>query len=45
MVSQSVSQKYVFKFHSSRLRKAKWDMTLTIEEARKNDELISLADR
>lgn len=30
--------------HSSRLRKAKWNLTLPIAEARRNDELISLAD-
>lgn len=30
--------------HSSRLRKAKWQLTLPIAEARRNDELISLAD-
>lgn len=30
--------------HSSRLRKAKWNLTLPIAEGRKNDEVISLAD-
>ena len=30
--------------HSSRLRKAKWKLTLPIAEARRNDEVISLAD-
>ena len=37
-------QKYIYKIHSSRLRKEKWNMTLSIAEARKNDEVISLAD-
>lgn len=34
----------MFKLHSSRLRKAKWNLTLPITEARKNDEIIALAD-
>ena len=37
-------QKYIFKLHSSRLRKARWNLTLPIAEARRNDEVISLAD-
>lgn len=41
---QLACQKYIFKLHSSRLRKAKWNLTLPIAEARKNDEVISLAD-
>jgi len=39
-----VCQKYIYKIHSSRLRKEKWRLTLPIEEARRNDEVISLAD-
>lgn len=38
------SQKYIFKIHSARLRKAKWNLTLPLSEARKNDEVISLSD-
>ena len=34
---------FIFKIHSSRLRKNRWQLTLPIEEARKNDEVISLA--
>ena len=34
----------MYKLHSSRLRAAKWNLTLPISEARRNDELISLAD-
>lgn len=34
----------MYKLHSSRLRAAKWNLTLPIAEARRNDELISLAD-
>lgn len=41
---QLVCQKYIYKIHSSRLRKAKWKLTLPIEEARRNDEVISIAD-
>ena len=41
---QLACQKFIFKIHSDRLRKAKWKLTLPLEEARKNDEIISLAD-
>lgn len=44
LAKQLVCQKYIFKLHSSRLRKAKWRLTMPIAEARKNDEVISLAD-
>lgn len=37
-------QKFIYKIHSERLRKAKWNLVLPIEEARRNDEVISLAD-
>nr|DAU94727.1 MAG TPA: RNA dependent RNA polymerase [Caudoviricetes sp.] len=41
---QQVCQKYIYKIHSSRLRKERWSLTLPLEEARRNDEVISLAD-
>lgn len=41
---QLVCQKFIYKIHSSRLRKEGWKLTLPIEEARRNDEVISLAD-
>ena len=41
---QQACQKYIYKIHSSRLRKAGWRLILPIAEARKNDEVISLAD-
>lgn len=41
---QLVCQKYIFKIRSSRLRKERWKLTLPLDEARKNDEIISLAD-
>lgn len=45
LISQQLTcQRYIYKIHSSRLRKEKWKLTLPIEEARRNDEVISLAD-
>lgn len=44
MAKQQVSHKYIFKIHSARLRKARWDLTLSIADARRNDELIALND-
>ena len=41
---QLVCQRYIYKIHSSRLRKERWRLTLPIEEARRNDEVIALAD-
>ncbi|MFD0712289.1 hypothetical protein [Paenibacillus sp. GCM10027626] len=37
-------QRFVFKFHSSRIREAGWQLQLTLEEAIARDELIALAD-
>lgn len=44
MSKQLSCQKFVYKIHSSRLRKEKWKLALPISEARKNEEVISLAD-
>lgn len=41
---QLTCQKFIYKIHSSRLRKEKWKLNLPIDEARRNDEVISLAD-
>ncbi len=41
---QLACQKYVYKIHSSRLRKEGWKLTLPLDEARRNDEVISLAE-
>lgn len=41
---QLVCQKFVYKIRSSRLRKSKWKLELPLDEARRNDEIISLAD-
>lgn len=37
-------QKYILKIHSERLRRSRWKLTLPLSEARKNEEVISLAD-
>ena len=44
MSKQLVGQRFIFKIRSGRLRRAKWSLTLPLAEARKNDEIISLAD-
>lgn len=44
IAKQLVCQKYIYKIHSSRLRKSRWRLTLPIEEARRNDEVIAIAD-
>ena len=44
IAKQLACQKFIYKIHSSRLRKVKWKLTLPIDEARRNDEVISLAD-
>ena len=40
---QMEQQRFIFKIHSTRLEKAKWNLTLPVGEARNNDEVISLA--
>lgn len=44
MAKQLSSQKFILKIHTKRLRKLKWRMSLALEEAKKNKEVISLAD-
>lgn len=44
LAKQLTCQRYIYKLHSSRLRKARWQLTLPIAEARRNDEIIALAD-
>ena len=41
---QLACQKFIYKIHSSRLRAERWKLTLPIDEARRNEEVISLAD-
>lgn len=43
LAKQLTSQRFIFKIHSTRLRKAKWRLTLPIDEARANDEIVSLS--
>ena len=44
MYKQLTCQRFVFKIHSSRLREAKWNLTLSISDARINDEVVSVGD-
>lgn len=44
MAKQLAAQKFILKISTTRLQRAKWDLTLPLSEARKNDELISLND-
>ena len=44
MSKHLTSQRYVFKIHSSRLRRTKWDLQLTVNQARENQELIALSE-
>ena len=41
---QLTCQKFIFKIHSSRLRASRWSLALPLDEARRNEEVISLAD-
>ncbi len=44
MSKHLTSQRFVIKIHTSRLRRAKWNVTLTISQARENKELVALSD-
>lgn len=44
MSKQLTEQRFIFKIHSGRLRKARWNLTLPLAEARRNEEVISLGD-
>lgn len=44
MSKHLTSQRYVFKIHSSRLRRTKWNLQLSINQARENQELIALSE-
>lgn len=41
---QLACQKFILKLNSSRLRNSRWKLTLPLQEARRNDEVISIAD-
>ena len=44
MPKQQAAQRLIFKIRSSRLKKAKWNLSLSLADARRNDEVISLSD-
>lgn len=44
MPHRQKTQRYVYKIHSSRLKKSGWDLTLSTQQARENKELIGLAE-
>lgn len=44
MAKQKTNQKYIYKINTSRLRKNKWNLKLSFDDAVKNNEVISLAD-
>lgn len=44
MEAQYPLQKFVYKIHTTRLKKARWSLSLSMEEAMKNSEIIALAD-
>lgn len=44
MSKHLTSQRYVLKIHTSRLRRAKWDLHMTVGQARENKELIALSE-
>lgn len=43
-MAQNITQRHVFKIKSSRLKNSNWNLQLSIEGAKENDELISIAD-
>ena len=44
MSKHLTSQRFVYKIHSSRLRRAKWNLQLSVSQARENKELIALSE-
>lgn len=44
MSKQLTSQRFIYKIHSTRLKRAKWKLTLPMSEARRNKEVVSLSD-
>ncbi len=44
MSKLKVKQRYIFKLHTDRLKAAKWNLKLSLDEARRNEELISISD-
>lgn len=44
MSKQLTSQRFIFKMHSSRIRRSNWNISMTIDNARSNNELIALSN-
>lgn len=44
MPKQQAAQRLIFKIRSSRLKKAKWNLSLSLADARRNDEVVPLSD-
>lgn len=44
MAKQKSFQRFILKINSTRLKQNKWNLNLTIQEARKNEELITLSE-
>lgn len=44
MKKRNTPLRYIFKISTTRLKKAKWNIALSIEEARNNDEVITIGD-
>lgn len=44
MSKQLTSQRFIFKIHTSRLRRANWKLEISIEQARLSQEIIALSD-
>ena len=44
MSKSKQNQRLIFKIHSSRFKYNSWDLKLSIDEARRNEELVSLGD-
>ena len=43
-MAAKLQQYYIYKFKSSRLKRANYNISLTIKDARKNGELVSIGD-
>ena len=44
LMIKGIKQRYIYKIDSSRLRRSKWEMNLSIQGAKESGELISIAD-
>lgn len=43
-IKRNTLQRFIFKIHTKRLKKAKWKLELTLQDAARNGELVALAD-